>query len=320
MNPDENNEIGEDNEIGEEEISLSEYLEPDTPEILEIESLEFKEPEYIMYLGAIEYSVALYYYEDDRKIKDKDVIVALENIKLNYESDLSFFSRDLEIQIIDYLIGSLSEEPITHHEFRLVIDYVLQSIENRTWMEDEQAYVKWIAYVLGFYSEAEAIKYEKDFKRIAKKRGMSDEDIDLLLFKSPEEDFPEAMGFGISPGEDTGKSKEEMDFDLMPDDEKYNFLLEKGPEFSSLLEFYIYELAEKREFEKIKELCSKLSEKYPDFMYLHFLMGVFHISIDPAFAKSCFEKALESAEKDGTVPITILESLRLNISMLDGYL
>jgi len=310
----------ENDETVEEELSLSEYLIPDYPDILEIESLEFKEPEYMMYLGAIEYSVALYYYEDDRKITDKDVRLALKNIKLNYESDLSFFSGDLEIQIIDYLIGSLREETITHHEFRLVIDYVLQSIENRTWMEDEQAYVKWIAYVLGFYSEAEAIKYEKDFKRIAKKRGMSDEDIDLLLLKSEEGNFSETISFGTSPGEDHSNSKEAMDFDLMPDEEKYNFLLEKGPACPDLLEFYTYELAQNREFEKIKELYSKLTEKYPDFINLHFMMGVIHISIDPAFAKSCFEKTLEMAEKDEAVPENILQSLRMNISMLDRYL
>ena len=310
----------ENNMTVEEGISLSEYLIPDYPEILEIESLEFKEPEYMMYLGAVEYSIALYYYAGGSKTKDKDVILALENIKRNYESDLSFFSRDLEILIIDYLIGSLREEPITHHEFRLVIDYVLWSIENRIWMEDEQAYVKWIAYVMGLYSETEAIKYEKDFKKLARKHGMSDEDIELLLLNSPKENFPEALGIGVFSGEDTGKSKQEIDFDLMSDEEKCNFLLEKGPEFSTLLEYYIYELAQNQEFEKIKEFYSKLSEKHPDFTYLHFFMGVIYSSIDPAMAKSCFEKALESAERDGAVPETILESLRMNISMLEKQL
>ena len=310
----------ENNETVDEELSLSEYLIPDTPEILEIKSLEYREPEYSEYLGAIEYSIALYYYEGDRKIEDKDFILALENIKLNYELDLSFFSRDLEIQIINYLIGALSEKPITHHEFRLVIDYVLWAIENRNWMEDKQAYVKWIAYVMGLYSEVESIKYETDFKRLAEKRGMSEEDIDHLLLKDEDDDFSEAMDFEGFPGEDIGKSKQEMDFALMPDEEKYNFLLEKGQEFSGLLEFYIYELAENKEFEKIKELYSKLSEKYPDFMYLHFLMGAIHISIDPALAKSCFERTLEMAEKDEDVPETILESLRLNISALEKQL
>ncbi|MDD4247930.1 MAG: hypothetical protein PHT13_02265, partial [Methanosarcina sp.] len=74
------------------------------------------------------------------------------------------------------------------------------------------------------------------------------------------------------------------------------------------------------DFPRCRELYSKLSEKYPDFMYLHFLMGAIHISIDPVLAKSCFERTLEMAEKDENVPETILESLRLNISSLEEQL
>jgi hypothetical protein len=106
----------------------------------------------------------------------------------------------------------------------------------------------------------------------------------------------------------------------MLDEEKYNFLLEKGSEFSGLLELYIFELAINQEFEKIKKLYSELSEKHLDFTHLHFLMGVIHIPIDPALAKSCFEKTLEIAEKDEAAPETILQSLRLNISFLEGHL
>ena len=310
----------ENNETFKEELSLSEYLETDTPEILEIKSLEYREPEYGEYLGAIEYSIALYYYENNRKIEDKDVILALKNIMLNYELDISFFSRDIEILIINNLIWPLREKPITHHEFRLAIDYVLWVIENRTWMEDKQAYVKWVAYAMGLYSEEEEKKYERNFKRLAKKRGMSEDDMDLLLLKSEEDYFSKATDIEAFPGEDIGKSKQEIDFTLMSDEEKYNFLLEKGPEFHGLLEFYIYELAENQEFEKIKKLYSKLSEKHPDFTHLDFLMWVIHISIDPALAKSCFEKTLEMAEKDEAVPETVLQSLRLNISSLEECL
>ncbi len=310
----------ENNETIDERFSLSEYLEPDTPEILEIKKLEYIEPEYCEYLGAIEYSIAQYYYENDRKIKDKDVTLALGNIMQNYELDISFFNRDIETHIISYLICPLMENPITRHEFQLVIDYVLWAVGNRAWMNDKQAYVKWIAYVMGFYSEDEEKKYERYFKMVAKKRGMSEDDIDLLLMNSVKDDFSKARDAEVFPGEDIGKSKHEIDFASMPDEEKYNFLLEKGPEFSSLLELYIFELAENQEFEKIKKLYSELSEKYPDFAHLHFLIGVIHISIDPALAKSCFEKTLEIAEKDEAVPETILQSLRLSISLLEGHL
>jgi hypothetical protein len=197
----------ENNETVDERFSLSEYLEPDTPEILEIKSLEYIEPEYCEYLGAIEYSIALYYYENDRKIKDKDVTLALRNIMQNYELDISFFNRDIETHIISYLICPLMENQITHHEFRLVIDYVLWAVGNRAWMGDKQAYVKWISYVMGFYSEEEEKKYERDFKMIAKKHGMSEDDIDLLLMNSVKDDFSKARDVEVFPGEDIGKSK-----------------------------------------------------------------------------------------------------------------
>jgi len=310
----------ENNETVDERFSLSEYLEPDTPEILEIKSLEYIEPEYCEYLGAIEYSIAQHYYENDRKIEDKDVALALKNIMLNYELDISFFVKDIEIQIINYLISPIMEKPITNHEFRLVIDYVLWAVGNRAWMKDKQAYVKWIAYVIGLYSEEEEKKYERDFKKIAKKRGMSKDDIDLLLMKSVKDEFSKARDAEVFPGEDIDESENEIDFFSMPDEEKYNLLLEKGPEYSILLELYVFELAQNQEFERIKKLYNELSEKYPDFAHLHFLMGAIHISIDPSFAKSCFEKTLEIAEKDEEVPENVLQSLRLNISLLEGHL
>jgi hypothetical protein len=66
---------------------------------MEIKSLEYIEPDYCEYLGAIEYSIAQHYYENDRKIEDKDVALALKNIILNYELDISFFIKDIEVQI-----------------------------------------------------------------------------------------------------------------------------------------------------------------------------------------------------------------------------
>jgi hypothetical protein len=310
----------ENNETVEEIFSLSEYLEPDTAEIMEIKSLEYIEPDYCEYLGAIEYSIAQHYYENDRKIEDKDVVLALKNIMLNYELDISFFIKDIEIQIINYLICPIVEKPITRHEFRLIIDYILWAIGNRAWMEDKQAYVKWIAYVIGLYSEEEEKKYERNFKKVGKKRGMSKEDIDLLLMKSVKDDISKAIDTDVFPGEDIEKSEPDIYFTLMSDEEKYNFLLEKGHESSILLELYVFELAQNQEFEKIKKLYSELSIKYPDFAHLHFLMGTIHITIDPSFAKSCFEKTLEIAEKDEEVPENVLQSLKLNISFLEGHL
>lgn len=68
MSPEENDEINED------EYALSEFLLPDTPETKEIKSIYEKEYEYSDYLSEIESEIAEYYYEENRSLKDKDVI------------------------------------------------------------------------------------------------------------------------------------------------------------------------------------------------------------------------------------------------------
>ncbi|AKB19588.1 hypothetical protein [Methanosarcina sp. WH1] len=44
---------------------------------------------------------------------------------------------------VNNLIELLEEKPVTNHELHLVIDYVLEIIDNRSWMEDKQAYVNY---------------------------------------------------------------------------------------------------------------------------------------------------------------------------------
>ena len=168
---------------------------------------------------------------------------------------------------------------------------------------------------MGLYSEVESIKYETDFKRLAEKRGMSEEDIDLLLLKGGDDDFSEAIDFEGFPGEDIGKSKQEMDFALMRDEESIISCSKKVKNFPDCLNSTSTNLPKTKNSKKSRNSIVNSAEKYPDFMYLHFLMGAIHISIDPALAKSCFERTLEMAEKDEDVPETILESLQARISL-----
>lgn len=78
------------------------------------------------YLGTIEYSIARYFYENDRKIKDNDAVLALKNIRKNCGKNISFFKLDLEKEIVENLLELVEEEPITHHEFKLIIDYIFE--------------------------------------------------------------------------------------------------------------------------------------------------------------------------------------------------
>ena len=300
------------------EDSLFRHFEPDTPEVMKIKSLQGKEYEYSDYLGTIEYSIARYFYEDDKKIKDKDAVSALKNIRENSDKNISFFKRDLEKEIIENLIELLEGEPITHHEFKLVIDYVLEVIDNRAWMEDEQAYLKWVSYVMGLFTEDESEEYEKSVKKLAAKMGLSSKHADLMLLKGKEDDY---FDFVEAYGEDEGQglTEEELIAEMeekflsLTDTEKFDFLLENGPDLYELVGLYISVLSARGEFEKLQELYRKLNEKYEDFVYLDVFMGGAYIEKDPALAKSYFEKALQSLENIGDLPDSTKEEIRASL-------
>lgn len=310
MSPDTGNEF-----TGGGDDSLSRYLKPDTPEIKEMKSLQGKEYEYSIYLGTIEYSIARYYYENDRKIKDKDAVAALNNIKNNYNKKISFFKQDLEIEIIENLIELLEDAPVSHHEFKLAVDYVLEVIDNRSWMEDEQAYLKWATYVMGLFTEKEREEYETSVRKLAARMGFSSKHADLMLMKGDEEDYFEFVEkYGAEGTEELTEeeliAEMETKFLSMPEDEKFDFLLENGPEFYELVGLYLSDLSERGEFDKIQTLYRKLTEKYDDFLYLYVYMGGIYVEKDPSLAKSYFEKALESLDRLDELSDSTREVLR----------
>jgi hypothetical protein len=325
MNPDENNEFVED------ELSLSELLVPDIPEIKEIKSIYGREYEYSEYLSEIEFSIADY-YNKNRKVTDKDVIKALNSIKLNRDKPVSFFENALEKEIVKSLVEPLEESPLTNHEFTLVLDYVLWVIDNRSWLEDKQAYVKWITYVLGFFSEEEEKKYEKQFKKFARKMGVSGAQVDMLLMKREAEDFfdkEDLFGEGglfevLGPddifGEDRTADNLETGFFSMTDDEKVDFLLDKGPDYVELVQDYVMGLAEKEEFEKIQDFYKKFNEKHEHFFPLHFIVGSAYLNSDPALAISYFEKTLKATEDSEEIPPEMREELKRNMDLLTSLL
>ena len=324
----------ENNEFVEDRLSLSEFLVPDTPEIKEIKNIYENEYEYSEYLSEIEFSIAEYFHKENRKVTDKDVIRALKNIKQNRDKPISFFEKALEIKIVKTLIEPLEESPLTDHEFTLVLDYVLWVVDNRSWLQDKQAYVKWITYVLGFLSVVEEKKYESQFKKFARKMGVSGSQVDMLLMKKEmtddffgdaglfdEEDLFEGIidKTGIL-NEDRTADDLETGFFLMTDDEKFNFLLDKGPDYVELVQSYISELAEKEDFEKLQDFYKKLSEKEKKFFPLHLMVGTVYIDKDPAFAKSCFEETLRIASRSKEIPEEMKSALKLNIILLETLL
>lgn len=311
-----NSETG-DNFTEKKEDSLIRHIKPDTPTFLKIKSLQGKEYEYSDHLGTIEYSIARYFYDNGRKIKDKDALSALKNIMKNYDKNISFFNKTLEKEVLKNLIEILEVEPITHHELELIFEYVIDVIENRSWMEDEQAYLKWVAFVMGLYTEKESEDYERNIRKLAAKLGLSSKHADLMLLKGKEDDYFEFVEkYGEYEGEELSEEElieMEEKFLSMTDTEKFDFLLENGPDIYDLVGFYVSVLSERGEFEKLQELYKKLSEKYDNFIYLDVFMGGAYIEKDPVLAKSYFEKALKTVDKLDDLSDSVKEVIRASL-------
>lgn len=313
--------------IDESKTSMSDFLDPDMPEVKKLESLLVEEYKYIDYLISIEYSIAYYYHKLDRKIEDEDVILFLRNIKKNCDKNISFFEHPLELLIVRNLVEALYQKPINYHEFKLVLDYFISVIDNRSWLDDKQAYVKWLGHALNYFTEEEEEEYVKNISIVASKLGLSDREISLLLLKESEYDSFEEddgnkagrEGYKLFKKE-ARQSKLESRFNSMNDAEKFEFLIEYGSDYFNLVEPYINELVNKEKFEKIQELYNKIIEKDEDFLPLHFMMGIIYFERDPALAKFYFEQTLKVAEMGDDVPEDVLQSLKLDILALEAYL
>lgn len=230
------------------------------------------------------------------------------------------------------MIEPLEENLLYDHEFTLVLDYVLWMIDNISWLEDKQAYVKWITYALGFFSEEEEKKYERQFKKFAHKMGVSGAQVDMLLMKKEaedlfgEENFSEEGGLfeGLSPedifGEDRTADYLETGFFLMNDDDKFNFLMEKGPDYMELMQDFFLDLMEKEDFDKIQEFYTKFNEKHRNFSPLQVMVGTIYAEKDPALAEFYFKEALRSVQESKEVPEEIKEELRNQINYLTNLL
>jgi hypothetical protein len=320
----------EDAVIDENKTSLSDFLSPDMPEVKELESLLDEEYKYIDYLKSIEYSIAYYYHNIDRKIEDKDIILLLKNIKKSYDKNISSFEHPLELLIVRNLVEHLYKKQITRQEFKLVLDYFISVIENRSWLDDKQAYVKWLAHALNYFTEEEEKEYLKNVALVSSKLGISDEEISLLLLKESEYDYFEENDENNKCS--TGRKKYKLfkkeskpgklkaRFDSMNDAEKIEFLVEHGLDYFDLVESYINELVKQEKLEKVKNLYNRIIEKDEDFLPLHFMMGIIFFESDPALAKFYFEQTLKVAEMGNDVPEDILQSLKHEILALEAYL
>ncbi len=272
---------------------LQKLLKKDTEAVKHIKSLYGKEQEYSDFLGEIEHATAEYFYYEDDDLKDEDIKNILKKIKENYLNDLNFFKHELEIEIMEILSEVLQEHPITHHELKIILDYLLWAIDNRTWMQDEQAYVKWIAFSHELYDEEEAKEYEKNIEAFGKKIGMLKEAIDTILLRNEDIDISE---------EQKALGREESEFFSMDDKQKFIFLMEKGTYFTNLINDFLIWLKEKGDYSTIDKFYNEFTQEYPDFIPIYVFMAQVYFSKNPIMAKHYIETGIKELDNFADMP------------------
>ncbi len=192
--------------------------------------------------------------------------------------------------------------------------------------------MKWITYVLDFFSEEEEKKYESKFKKFARKVGVSEAQVEMLLMKRGAEDFLDDLDFFGEgslfkdlPLEDIFDKDRVADdletgFFLMTDAEKFDFLLDKGTDYMELMQDYLLDLMGKEDFDKIQEFYRKFNEKHRNFSPLQIMVGNVYAEKDPALAKSYFDEALRSVQESKEFPEEIKKELMSQINYLASLL
>ncbi|OBZ34807.1 hypothetical protein B0H22_1251 [Methanohalophilus euhalobius] len=174
------------NENIDKDNSLADLLDEDTAEIKEGMDPKERPDEYTFHIGKLEHTIAQYYYKQDQDLTDNDVEMRLFNIMFHLENKISYFSHPLELSIIATMTEVFKKRPLTLSEFEFVLDYVIKSVENRSWLPGKRAYLNWICYFLRMLEPEDEEKYVKSIKRKAKRKGMTHSEIDFLLLRSGE--------------------------------------------------------------------------------------------------------------------------------------
>ncbi|MCG2718860.1 MAG: hypothetical protein L6408_08530 [Nanoarchaeota archaeon] len=269
-------------------INLVKLLKEDNLKVKRIKSLFKKEEKYNGFLGAIEYTIAEHFITN-WKIKDKDIVKTIKNIKRNYTKDLDFFQNEFEKDIMKKLSYVLQEQRITHHELILVLNYILWCIDNRTWMQDKQAYVKWITYFFKLFDDKEMKKYEESVKKFAKKIGIPKKHVESMLLKNSD---------NILEHKEQENSRIESEFFSLEDSDKFDFVIKHALENPYLIGIYSEELDEKKDYKNAKKFYKKLLEIIPEFPPIEISLGILYKKTgDTNLAKHYLENALNTIEQ-----------------------
>ncbi|MFH1835831.1 MAG: hypothetical protein ABH851_06555 [Methanobacteriota archaeon] len=135
-------------------VPIKELLAEETSETKKLETIYMREEDYAHILEPVE-SMIVEYWLDNPKTTDKQVAKALKKFLKNPFKEYDSSKKLLEYGVQYALSVGLQEQAATRNELNAVIEYLLWSIDNRSWMRDKQAYLKWLAAFLGYIDRSE---------------------------------------------------------------------------------------------------------------------------------------------------------------------
>ena len=153
-------------------------------------------------------------------------------------------------------IEILKENPISRHELRLVFNYILWSIDNRSWMQDNHAYLKWITHSSGNITESEKKNYEKEIRKLCDRLDLGEDKVNQILYNQVnEEDLMD---------EDISITESEF-FALEDDNERFDYITKNFFENPYLFQTYCSKLVENNQIDRLIELHIETLKNVPDF-------------------------------------------------------
>ncbi len=234
--------------------NLGKLLKKDNKQAMDIKSLLDKESRYGYFLGAIEYALGEAYLEN-RRFRDKEAIALVKNVRQHYLEDVAFFKTDTEKIILERLSDELRRDRITHHELKLAFDYILWSIDNRSWLNDKQAYVKWNAYNHGMMNNKEYDAYRQEFRKKCLERGIPQEQINAILDNNTDE----------LEVDDKDATRIESEYFSLEGTDKTDFVIKNAMNYPFLIDLQGFSLEEDKKYDEAIFFYTEILKIIPEF-------------------------------------------------------
>jgi len=162
-------------------IPLNELLVTETAKVMKLKAIIGKKvEEYSDVIFPIESNIAEYFLEN-QQIKDADVKKAFINFIKNPfgEFDYSKFPIEYEIQF-GASIGAQNKK-IALHELKLIVDFLILSIENRDYIPGERGYLTWVCAFLGYLDEKSVKTLENKYRLMGHLANIPDDQIEKMI-------------------------------------------------------------------------------------------------------------------------------------------